>query len=140
MNVTRDVVTDLLPVYLSGEASPDTKALVEEFLQHDPELARIAREGQIEKGLGLPRGEGRCDAELQALSRTRGLLRRRGWLLALAIFFTTLPLSFAWSSERGFVWTMWRDSPAVAATSLAVGVVSWIGYILTRRRLRTTAL
>ena len=102
MNVTRDVITDLLPLYLSGEASPDTKALVEEFLRHDPELARIAQEGRIEKGLGLPREAASPDRELQALSCTRGLLRRRGWLLALAIFFTTLPLSFAWSSERGF--------------------------------------
>jgi len=28
MNVTQNVVMDLLPVYLSGEASPDTKELV----------------------------------------------------------------------------------------------------------------
>ena len=30
MKVTRDVVKDLLTVYLAGEASPDTKAFVEE--------------------------------------------------------------------------------------------------------------
>ena len=29
MNVTREVMTDLLPVYFSGEASEDTKQLVE---------------------------------------------------------------------------------------------------------------
>ena len=28
MNVTREVMTDLLPVYFSGEASEDTKQLV----------------------------------------------------------------------------------------------------------------
>ena len=31
MKVTRDVVTDLLPLYLAGDASEDTRALVEKF-------------------------------------------------------------------------------------------------------------
>ena len=36
MKITQNVVMDLLPVYLSGEASPDTKDLIEEFLRQDP--------------------------------------------------------------------------------------------------------
>ncbi len=43
MNVTREVILDLLPVYLSGEASPATRALVEEFLQQDAQLAQRIR-------------------------------------------------------------------------------------------------
>jgi anti-sigma factor RsiW len=33
---------DLLPLYLSDEASPDSRALVQEHLEKDPELARLA--------------------------------------------------------------------------------------------------
>ncbi len=44
MEVTRDVIMDLLPLYLAQEASADTRALVEEHLGNDPELARMARE------------------------------------------------------------------------------------------------
>ena len=44
MKITRDVITDLLPVYLSGEASADTKALVELFLKDDPEFAKLIEE------------------------------------------------------------------------------------------------
>ena len=44
MTVTRDVVLDLLPLYLADEASADTRALVERFLENDPELARIAQQ------------------------------------------------------------------------------------------------
>lgn len=40
MTVTREVIQDLLPIYLAGEASADTVALVEEFFQQDPDLAR----------------------------------------------------------------------------------------------------
>ncbi len=43
MNVTREVILDLLPVYLSGEASPATRALVEEFMKQDSELAQRIR-------------------------------------------------------------------------------------------------
>jgi hypothetical protein len=36
MNVTREVVTDLLPIYFSGEASADTKVLVEDYFAGRP--------------------------------------------------------------------------------------------------------
>ena len=42
MNVTREVIYDLLPAYFAGEASADTRALVEEFFATDPELGRMA--------------------------------------------------------------------------------------------------
>jgi anti-sigma factor RsiW len=42
MAVTRDVILDLLPLYLSDEASPDSQALVKEHLDGDPELAKLA--------------------------------------------------------------------------------------------------
>jgi hypothetical protein len=38
MNITREVVTDLLPVYFSGEASGDTKVLVEDYFRQDPDF------------------------------------------------------------------------------------------------------
>ena len=41
MNVTREVIYDLLPAYFAGEASADTRALVEEFFATDAER-RIA--------------------------------------------------------------------------------------------------
>ena len=44
MEVTRNVVMDLLPLYLAEEASADPRALVAKHLESDPELARIARE------------------------------------------------------------------------------------------------
>ena len=43
MTVTRDVIYDLLPGYFSGDASPDTRALVEAFFLTDPEFGRMAR-------------------------------------------------------------------------------------------------
>ena len=42
MAVTREVILDLLPLYLSNEASTDSRDLVQEHLEKDPELARMA--------------------------------------------------------------------------------------------------
>jgi hypothetical protein len=40
--ITRDIITDLLPVYFSGEASEGTRRLVEEYFENDPDFARLA--------------------------------------------------------------------------------------------------
>jgi hypothetical protein len=42
VNVTRDVIYDLLPAYFAGDASDDTRALVEAYFATDPEFARMA--------------------------------------------------------------------------------------------------
>ena len=139
MNVTREIVKDLLPLYVSGEASADTRALVEEFLREDQELARLADALRAEelapaRGESAPSGSGRA-----ALSKTKGLLRRRTWTLALALFFTALPLSFDFG-DAGLRFLLIRDAPALGAASLAVACALWIAYAVTVRRLRVTGL
>ncbi len=51
MEVTRNVIIDLLPLYIEEEASDDTKKLVREYLDTDPELAEMAKETA---GMKLP--------------------------------------------------------------------------------------
>lgn len=43
MKITRNVILDMLPLYIANEASEDTKALVKEYLEADPELAEVAK-------------------------------------------------------------------------------------------------
>jgi len=42
--VTKDVIIDLLPLYLAGEVSEDSAELVKEYLESNPELAEMAKE------------------------------------------------------------------------------------------------
>ncbi|HKI52835.1 MAG TPA: hypothetical protein VJ987_01830 [Anaerolineales bacterium] len=42
--VTKEVILDLLPMYLAGEVSAETAALVKKYLEADPELAETAKE------------------------------------------------------------------------------------------------
>ena len=142
MNVTREVILDLLPVYLSGEASPATRTLVEEYLKQDTELAqrvRLQSPDNISKTVPstLP-----ADLELQSLRRTRSLLRRQRWLFGFAIFFSATLLS---NESR---WDGWHlkefhfllhNSPTEFGTCLVLGIACWIAYFWIRRRLRTAA-
>jgi hypothetical protein len=143
MNVTREVVLDLFPLYLAGEASPATRALVEEYLKQDPEFAeriRLQWADNIHKVLpsALP-----PDLELRSLRRTRSLLIWQRWLFALAIGFSSICLSNEFSFEGGHFKEfhfLLRDYPAQFGTCLVVGVVCWIAYFTLRRRLRSSTM
>ena len=136
MKITRDVITDLLPVYLSGEASADTRTLIEEFLTENPEFAElIAEQGKpLEKtNINLPK-----ESEMKTLENTKSLLRKRSLYLAFAIFFSLFTVSFKFGAG-GIQW-MWADSPIVAVVCLIVGVVMWVGYARTNRGLNGSGL
>ncbi len=137
MNVTREVITDLLPVYTSGEASAETVSLVDEFLRNDPEFAELIRDEGTPHTLTPFPVTVSPDLERRSLNLTKKRLRIRGVLLGLAIFFSVFPLSSYGNSEEGLQWLMLRDAPATAGVSLVLGVGFWISYFLQGRRLRT---
>jgi len=132
MRVTRDVMTDLWAAYESGEASPDTRALVEEFLAQDAEFAKLMRDSRpatLPSTPALP-----PEHERVALAATQGLLRRGQWLLGFARFFTFLP---GWAVQTSRIrWTLWQDLPGVALASVVVAASLWAAYVANRRRLR----
>jgi hypothetical protein len=134
MKVTRNVVHDLLPVYFAGEASADTRELVEAFFREDTEFAREA-ETKLRPQLEAVPASLPPDHETKTLSRTRRILRLRGGLLGCAIFFSLVPFSFVMSDR--IQWVMWTDAPSVAIPSLCAGIALWAAYVGTGRRLGT---
>lgn len=140
MNVTREVILDLLPVYLSGEASPDTRTLVEEYMKQDTELAqriRLQWEDNLAKTAPsvLP-----PELELRSLRRTRSLLGWQRWLFGLAIFFSAMSLSNEFSFEGGHFKEfhfLLRDYPVEFGICVVLGLACWIVYFVLRQRLRT---
>ena len=99
MKVTQDVIHDLVPAYLSGEASADTVALVEEFLRLDPDLARTVEALRANPLPELPIAL-RPTQEKETLDMTKQLLRWRGILMGLAIFLTVLAFNFLGDALR----------------------------------------
>jgi anti-sigma factor RsiW len=139
VNVTRDVVKDLLTVYLAGEASTDTRVLVEEYLAGDPALAReveAARAADFRPTTTLPVEP---TQEKLALDRTRQLLRNRTSTLVIAVLFTVLPLSFTFDGT-GVRFLLIRDAPTVGVAWWATAAVMWAWHLRIRRRLRVSGL
>jgi hypothetical protein len=143
MNVTREVILDLLPVYLSGEASVGTRTLIEEFLKQDPELAKKIRSEWMEKMSEAAPSVLPPELELRAFRKTKRLLGWQKWLLGFAIFFTLIPASFQSTISGGQITKFQfflENYPAEGGLCLAFAAAFWFGYFLLRRRLRTTAL
>ena len=79
MEITRNVILDLLPLYLADEVSPDTRALVEKYLETDMELTELANKQKLVMGfpgdIPIPLTE---EDKLKAYKKSR-------WLLAMTI-------------------------------------------------------
>lgn len=142
MNVTREVILDLLPIYLAGEASQATRALIEEYLAQDPELAQNVRSQQADNSIRVVLPELPPELELKSLRRTRYLLGCQRWLFGLGIGFSVVALTSEISFKDGHLrefHLLIRDYPGLFGTSLALGLACWIAYFFIRRRLRITS-
>jgi anti-sigma factor RsiW len=137
MNVTREVILDLLPIYLAGEASPATRALVDEYLAGDPELAERVRVLGAE-GFA-PRADSALppELELKALRRIQGRLALQRWLFGFGIMFIAFALSlemtFNGARLTEFHFVM-RDHPLGLGTLLVLGLGCFAAYFALRRR------
>jgi hypothetical protein len=139
MKVTENVIHDLAPAYLSGEASADTVLLVEEFLRLNPDLAPTLDALRNNPLPELPMTL-QPTQEKEALDMTKQLLRWRGNLMGLALFLTMLPLSFRFDHGR-IAWMFLHEAPPLATALVCLGAVScWAGFLYVRRRLEITGL
>jgi anti-sigma factor RsiW len=78
VKVTRDVIYDLLPAYFAGEASSDTRALVEECFDADPELRRKAEQFRaLDRDRSSSGADTDANRERLAFDDMRTRLRRR---------------------------------------------------------------
>ncbi len=51
MEITRNVILDILPLYLAGEVSPDTPRPGREILRNRPGTRRVGTQAKISHGI-----------------------------------------------------------------------------------------
>jgi hypothetical protein len=141
MSVPREVIVDLLPLYMAGEVSPATRVFVERALAQDPELARKVRDEWDRDLAGGPGAAPPPELELTALRKTRRMLGLQKWLFGLAIAFTATTFSLRVDFTEGRIVSRFllSEHPVPFGISLLLGIVFWVCYYILRRRLRTTA-
>ena len=140
--ISRDVILDLLPLHLAGEASPASAALVEAYLAAHPDLAREAR------AAGLADGRERVqvpslppDLGMVTLRRTRGWLRTHRRLYALAWALTVVSFSTVMKIDHGRITSahlLIRELPVPLGACMVLAAAAWGAYALVGRRLRGT--
>lgn len=135
MTLSREIVLDLLPVYLAGEASDQTRKIVEDYLARDPEIAALV----AAEDPALPQTpDPKPDQEMRSIHRTRGILRRRSWLLAGTIFFCLMPVS-VYMGPDGASWLV-KENLSLAVLFAMIGLTLGIVYVTEGRKLRITGL
>jgi anti-sigma factor RsiW len=140
MSIPKEVILDLLPVYLAGEASPVTRAFLEEYLAQDPELADQVRRQRAESfGQEVPPPLP-PELELRSLRRTRHMIILLRWLFGIGMAFSAIALALEVSFRPFKVRLLLQDYPAQLGPCLAAGAACWIAYFVLRRRLRTTRI
>lgn len=144
MNITKNILNDLLPAYLSGEASSDTCKVIEEHIRTDASFARAVETQRSELAgqlcaLRSSRPALAPDHELNTLQRTRKMIGRRNRLFGLALMFTAFPFSFVFDND-GVRFLLLREQPSAAYACWAAAAGLWVGLISLSRRLRETGL
>jgi hypothetical protein len=127
MTITRSLILDLWPAYAAGEASQDTRALVEAFLRDDPEFARQLRQdplGPLDSPTPPP------DLEMRALMKARRRLGGFRSLLFLAILFSSIAFGRIVSD------TSFDVSPRPFIIMASIAVAFWIAFFVSLLRMR----
>jgi hypothetical protein len=131
MNVTKDIINDLIPLYAANECSGDTRALVEEYLRQNPREAEELKRIMTQAIPGAMPAAARLE-EAQCLREARRRVRRRSFLMGLAIFFSLTPFSFLATGGRTY-W-LFLEAPKTALIYGALGIGCWIAYAVGRKR------
>lgn len=134
MEITEDVIRDLLPLYVSGEVSSDSQRLVQEYLAQDPKLAasvETLKEGMLSFEDVEPSPSERLQVE--SFQKTRRAVRRDNILLGFGIAYLLAPLSFLFVGTH-ITWIMLRDNPLQSAFFVFAGVVCLLLRFMFRRK------
>lgn len=133
-NVTREVISDLWPLYLSNDLSADSRRLIEEFLESDPTFAQsLADTAKDPLGAYQPPPLP-PDHEMKTLERVKRHLWGYPMLLQLALIFSCLAFGRIVSD------TSWDVSPRNFIITVAIAGAFWIAFFVTLFRGRRAIL
>ncbi|MGI8437958.1 MAG: hypothetical protein ACR2NX_13830 [Chthoniobacterales bacterium] len=135
MNLTHDIIHDLIPLYAAHECSVDTRAVIEDYLRRHPEEAAGLRQAMTSPALASGPLPQNLD-EMEALRRARRQVQFRSWMMAFAIVFSIVPLSFL-HLNNGHTYWFFRESPISALIYGGIGIAIWISYFILRHRSKT---
>lgn len=103
-SIPQHVILDLLPLYLEGEISDETRDLIEEYLKDNPQLAKLVEQAKVTPSLQEIPAPLRKENEMEALKKVKKLMIQHNVFLALAVILTLMigiSYIFLWDEPRG---------------------------------------
>jgi hypothetical protein len=139
MKMTDDVMNDLLTLYLAGEASADTKALLESHARQNAAFRSRLEAAGAQPPVSMPHSNPPGDLELRTLADTRKFILLRSLFLAAGTFFSLLPLVFTFDKNGveflvlgrhdGLMWSFW-----------SIAVAAWTAWYVINRQVARVGL
>ena len=136
MNVSKEIILDLLPLYFDGEASEETQALVEKYFDENPGYAKDMKglyekmkntnEKEISQSMPIELNK---EDELNILTKTKKLNNFKTTLLFLGVFSLVIPMLILTFSESSM-------NRSLTFIITIVSLLSWSGYFMIRNRLK----
>ena len=124
--ITRDIIIDLLPLYLADEVSQDTRELVEGYLQQDPSLLKIVEQSKkLTFEADIP-PLNHQELQTKTVQKAKRAAQQANFVLVLAIATSLLFLAFGFDS--GGVYWLWADLPQVGFPLFVLMSIFWMAY------------
>lgn len=128
-SIPQHVILDLLPLYLEGEISHETRDLIEEYLKGNPQLAKLVEQAKVTLSLQEIPAPLRKENEMEALKKVKKLMIQHNVFLVLAVILTLMiGISYI------FLW----DEPRGAAAPFVFGglaVFFWTAFFVVNRKI-----
>jgi len=132
-NITRDIIADLYPLYISGDASADSRKLVETFLARDAEFAQTLKDGGRDLLAVYPTTLA-PDHELKTFAKVKRRLSGPIWLFQLAMIMSGLAFARIVSD------TSFDVSPRKFIVTAAIAICCWVAFFVKLVRGRRSVL
>jgi hypothetical protein len=124
-NLTRDIILDLLPIYLAGEASADTCIAIESFAQTDSEISNILQAGDLSMADLHPIIEAPKNLESKTIARLQHTIRKQILYVAMATISILMVPFIAMMFTKEVNW-----SPADFIVMGCLLMAAGIGYVV----------
>jgi hypothetical protein len=134
MTISRGIIDDLYPLYAAGEASADSRALIEEYLAGNPDAA-----ASLKEPVKLPPVEPPPDLEVRALKRTSRLLEEKSLLGAAALTLSYIPAT-AEFVQRDKPQLLYQDHPWLAMLIYLAAIGLWVRFFFVCRRVQAAGM
>lgn len=136
MKITRNLIEDLIPLYLSGEASEDSQKIITEFIDKNPELKYLLDTQEVD----LPQiGELKPEKQIKTLKKVKTLSLMKSLLIGIGLFFSLSIFVFTVTSEGEIQWLMLGNNE-ITMVYACIAILCWlIVYFISRLRSKLTS-